>query len=69
MKLFIKKSDCTFRDSLNGEVLEIETTEPIFFQDKHDWFLTPTDYDADGFDATGTHLVPYVCTAPKDYKL
>ena len=72
MKLYLKKSNCTVRDSLNGEVIEVETEEPIFFDDadRHGktkgWFLIPTAYYV---DYAKCNKVPYIETAPKDYKI
>ena len=70
MKLYLKKSDCTFRDSVNGEVVIVETDEPVFFEDgekSSGYELIPADYDMDGFVIEGYE--PFVAKASKDYKI
>ena len=65
MKLYLKKSDCTFRDSVNGEVLEVETNEPLYIEELSAKMLLHSQWDND-FGPTDK---PYLTDAPKGYEI
>lgn len=65
MKLFIKKSDCTFDESVNGEVMIVETFGPIYIEEYSAKQLLHSSADTE----FGLEDKPYLCDAPKDYEI
>lgn len=76
MKLFLKKSECEVRESLNGEVWEVETYGPIYIDGgfgESCLMFNPDDGDGlvnipeDAKDPSA--LWPFLTPVPKNFKL
>ena len=65
MKLFIDKDQCTISESVNGRVLEIETFEPVYIEERSSKQLLHSSADIEfGFEDE-----PFLTDAPKEFKL
>lgn len=65
MKLYFDKDNCNIREDINGHVLIIETSEPVYIEELNAKMLLHSQWDND-FGPTDK---PYLTNAPKEYKI
>ena len=74
MKLYLERSKCKIEESVNGDVLEVETDGPILVSALDETALMFDPFDSDGVDLKKVPtrkrmFLPYFTSVPKDYKL
>lgn len=65
MKLYFDKENCEFREDVNGRVLIVETTNPVYIEELSAKMLLHSQWDND-FGSTDK---PFLTEAPKEYKI
>ena len=65
MTLYFDKDNCNIREDINGHVLIIETSEPVYIEELNSKMLLHSQWDND----FGTADDPFLTQAPKGYKI
>ena len=65
MKLYLKKSNCDFDESVNGEVMIVETFEPILVEEDNCAKILHSQWDND----FGPADEPYLTNMPRGFQL
>ena len=65
MKLYFDKANCNIKEDINGHVLIIETSEPVYIEELTAKMLLHSQWDND----FGPTEKPYLTDAPKEYKI